>query len=291
MATEHKDIDAVSGMATTGHEWDGIKELNTPLPRWWLWIFYACIVWSIGYWIVYPAWPLITTHTRGVLGYSSRAALAQDMAALAVRRGEAGRALAEASLEDIRKSPDLLAFAMAQGKAAFGDNCSPCHGLGATGSKGFPNLNDDDWLWGGTLDAIHFTITHGVRSDDPEARVNTMPAFGKDNSLTTDEIATLADFVLSISSQAPNAGADLDKGKQLFADNCAVCHGEDGKGNPELGAPNLTDKIWLYGGDRATIIATITNARAGVMPTWKTRLDEPTIKALTVYVHALGGGK
>ncbi|KAA5602922.1 cytochrome-c oxidase, cbb3-type subunit III [Blastochloris sulfoviridis] len=291
MATEHKEIDAVSGMATTGHEWDGIKELNTPLPRWWLWIFYACIVWSIGYWVVYPAWPLITTHTKGVLGYSSRAALAQDMAALAARRGEAGRALAEASLEDIRKSPDLLAFAMAQGKAAFGDNCAPCHGLGATGSKGFPNLNDDDWMWGGTLDAIHFTIAHGVRSDDPDTRVNTMPAFGKDSILTKDEIGTIADFVLSISGQTPGAGADLEKGQQLFADNCAVCHGEEGKGNPELGAPNLTDRIWLYGGDRASIVATITNARAGVMPTWKNRLDEPTIKALTVYVHALGGGK
>ncbi|NJO54689.1 MAG: cytochrome-c oxidase, cbb3-type subunit III [Bacteroidales bacterium] len=198
--------------------------------------------------------------------------------------------LTSASLEDIRKSPDLLTFALAQGKAAFGDNCAPCHGLGATGSKGYPNLNDDDWLWGGSLDAIHFTVTHGVRSDDADTRLNTMPAFGRDGILTKDEIASVANFVLSISGQETDAGADLEKGKQLFADNCTVCHGDEGKGNPDLGAPNLTDRIYLYGGDRAALTETITNSRAGEMPAWKNRLDETTIKALTVYVHALGGG-
>lgn len=286
-----KGVDAITGTATTGHEWDGIQELNTPLPRWWLWIFYACIVWAFGYWVVYPAWPLVSSNTKGVIGYSSRAELVDDMAALAAKRGAASKALATASLEDIQRTPELLTIALAQGKAAFGNNCAPCHGLGATGAKGYPNLNDDDWLWGGTLNDLQVTIANGIRSDSPDTRLNTMPAFGKDGVLSKEQIVTLANFVLSISGQTPDASADLAAGKQLFADNCAVCHGDEGKGNPELGAPNLTDKIWLYGGDRASIIETITNARAGVMPTWKDRLDETTIKALAVYVHSLGGGK
>ncbi|ALK10642.1 cytochrome-c oxidase, cbb3-type subunit III [Blastochloris viridis] len=286
-----KGVDAITGTATTGHEWDGIQELNTPLPRWWLWIFYACIVWAFGYWVVYPAWPLISTNTKGVIGYSSRAELAADMAALAAQRGAASKALVTASLEDIQKTPELLTFALAQGKAAFGNNCAPCHGLGATGAKGYPNLNDDDWLWGGSLKDLEFTITHGIRGDSSDTRLNTMPAFGKDAILDKDQIVTLANFVLSISGQTPDAGADLASGAQLFAENCAVCHGDEGKGNPELGAPNLTDRIWLYGGDRASLVDTITNARAGVMPTWKDRLDQTTIKALAIYVHSLGGGK
>lgn len=286
-----EDIDAVTGTATTGHEWDGIKELNNPLPRWWLWTFYACIVWSVLYWIAYPAWPLVSNYTAGLLGYSSRANVAADMAALQALRGEKGAALAKAELADIEKDPALLAFARAQGRAAFGDNCAPCHGTGATGSKGYPNLNDDDWLWGGTLEAIHQTLQYGVRSGHAQARENLMPAFGKDGTLKKDEIVQVASYVRSLSGLPVPQGVNLAAGKTLFADNCAVCHGDDAKGNPELGAPNLTDRIWLYGSDQAAVIETITNSRAGVMPAWADRLDPVTVKALAVYVHTLGGGR
>lgn len=285
------EIDAVTGTATTGHEWDGIKELNTPLPRWWLWTFYACCIWAALYMVAYPAWPLVSSYTSGLLGYSSRANVAADMAALQALRGEKAALLAKADLADIEKDQALLAFARAQGRAAFGDNCAPCHGSGATGSKGYPNLNDDDWLWGGTLDALHQTIQYGIRSGNAQARENVMPAFGKDGTLKKDEIVQVANYVLSLSGQPTRQGVDPAAGKQLFADNCAVCHGEDGKGNQELGAPNLTDRIWLYGGDEASLVETITNSRAGVMPAWADRLDPVTIKALAVYVHTLGGGR
>ena len=161
-----READAAAGTPTTGHEWDGIEELNTPLPRWWLWTFYATIVWAIVYWIFYPAWPTVTGYTRGVLGYTNRAQVSADLADLQKVRGAKGAALLEVPLADIEKDPALLAFAQAQGRAAFGNNCAPCHGVGATGAKGYPNLNDDDWLWGGTLAEIKQTIEHGVRSGD-----------------------------------------------------------------------------------------------------------------------------
>jgi len=289
---QKQDVDAVSGTETTGHEWDGIKELNTPLPRWWVWVFYATIVWSIGYWAVYPAWPTIQGYTAGLWGYSSRADVANDLAALQKVRGEKAVTLAKTALADIEKDPALLAFARAQGKAAFGDNCAPCHGVGATGSKGFPNLNDDDWLWGGSLDAIAQTIEVGVRSGHPDARGdNPMPPFGKDGTLKRDQIVQVANFVRSLAGLQARQGVDMAAGKKVFADSCAVCHGEQAKGNPELGAPDLTDKVWLYGSDEATIVERVTNGGGGVMPSWVGRLDPVTIKSLAVYVHTLGGGK
>jgi cytochrome c oxidase cbb3-type subunit 3 len=289
--SENREIDAVSGTATTGHEWDGIKELNTPLPRWWLLTFYACIIWAIGYWVVYPAWPTISGYTTGMLHYSSRANVAVDLADLEKIRGEKMVVLASAPIADIEKDPALLALARARGKAAFGDNCAPCHGTGAAGSKGFPNLNDDDWLWGGKLDQILQTIQHGVRSGDPKAHEGAMLAFGQQGILKPAEIVTVANYVRSLSGLPTAAGYDKAAGTKIFADNCAACHGADGKGNQDLGAPNLTDKIWLYGGDEATIIETVTNGRGGVMPAWSARLDGATVKALAVYVHTLGGGQ
>lgn len=290
MAT-HTEIDPHSGTVTTGHEWDGIKELNTPLPRWWLWLFYITIIWSIGYWVVYPAWPTLTGYSRGILGYSSRADVAADLQSLQQVRGEKAAALASASLADIEKDDALRTFAVAQGKAAFGDNCAPCHGAGAAGSKGYPNLNDDDWLWGGTLADLHQTIEFGIRSGHAKARESAMTAFGATNMLKRDEIVAVANYVRSIAALPVRQGIDLAAGKAIFEAQCAVCHGEDGKGKQELGAPNLTDRIWLYGSDEATIIDVITNGRAGVMPAWAGRLDPATIKALAVYVHTLGGGK
>jgi cytochrome c oxidase cbb3-type subunit 3 len=286
-----RKADADARTRTTGHAWDGIEELNSPLPRWWLWTFYATILWAFVYWIFYPAWPTISSYTSGVLGYSTRGQVAADLADLRAIRGAKGAALQQVSLADIEKDPALLAFAQAQGKAAFGNNCAPCHGVGATGAKGYPNLNDDDWLWGGTLEEIVESIAYGVRSGNAKAHESAMPAFGKDGLLKPNEIVTVANYVRSLSGLSVRPGVDLAAGKKIFADNCAVCHGADGTGNQELGAPNLTDRIWLYGPDEATIIETISNSRSGVMPAWAGRLDPGTINALAVYVHTLGGGK
>lgn len=289
--TEHSDIDHVSGQSTTGHAWDGIKELNTPLPRWWLITFYATIVWAIGYWIVYPAWPLVQSHTTGIWNYSTRADVATELANLEKIRGDKMVALGAAPLADIAKDPALLALARARGKTVFGDNCAPCHGTGGAGAKGYPNLNDDEWLWGGSLDQIMQTIQFGARSGNPKAHEGAMLAFGKDGILKKDQIVTVANYVRSLSGLSTAPGFDAAAGSKIFAENCASCHGDKGKGNQELGAPDLTDKIWLYGSDEATLVETITNGRAGVMPAWIGRLDPSTIKALTVYVHSLGGGK
>ena len=288
---EQNEIDHVSGKTTTGHEWDGIKELNTPLPRWWVLTFYATIIWAIGYWIVYPAWPLLSSYTTGVLHYSSRADVAVELASLEKIRGQKMVALGSASLAEIEKDPALLALARARGKTVFGDNCAPCHGSGAAGAKGYPNLNDDDWLWGGSLDQILQTIQYGVRSGHPKTHDSAMLAFGKEGILKPEQIVTVANYVRSLSGLSTSKGYDAAAGAKIFAENCTACHGDAGKGNQDLGAPNLTDKIWLYGSDEATLVETIGNGRSGVMPAWVGRLDPSTIKAMAVYVHSLGGGK
>ena len=288
---DHTEVDSVSGTATTGHAWDGIKELNTPLPRWWVITFYITIIWAIGYWIVYPAWPTISSNTKGLFGYSSRADVAVELAHLEKIRGAKMAALATASLADIEKDPQMLALARAKGKTVFGDNCAACHGTGAAGAKGFPNLNDDDWLWGGSLEQIQQTLLYGVRSGHPKTREGQMLAFGKDGVLKPAEIVTVANYVRELAGLPTRQGYDAKAGAKIFAENCVACHGDNAKGNPEVGAPNLTDKIWLYGSDEATLIETITNGRAGVMPAWEGRLDPTTIKAMAVYVHSLGGGK
>jgi cytochrome c oxidase cbb3-type subunit III len=289
--TDHGEIDKVTGTSTTGHEWDGIKELNTPLPRWWIMTFYACIVWAFGYWVVYPAWPLISGNTIGLLHYSTRADVAVQLANLEQIRGDKMVALGKAPLAGIERDPALLALARARGKTVFADNCAPCHGSGAAGAKGYPNLNDDDWLWGGKIEQIMQTIEFGARSGHAKAHESAMLAFGRDGILKRPEIVTVANYVRSLSGLPTSAGFDAAAGRKIFAENCATCHGDAGKGNQELGAPNLTDKIWLYGSDEAAVIETITNGRSGVMPAWSGRLDPSTIKALAVYVHSLGGGQ
>jgi cytochrome c oxidase cbb3-type subunit III len=289
--TDHSDIDHATGKSTTGHEWDGIKELNTPLPRWWLITFYLTIVWAVGYWVVYPAWPLISSHTTGLFGYSTRADVGVELANLEKIRGEKMVKLAATPLAEIEKDPALLALARARGKAAFGDNCAPCHGSGGAGAKGYPNLNDDEWIWGGKLEQIEQTILYGARSGNAKAHEGQMLAFGKDGILKPAEVVTVANYVRSLSGLPTSAGYDAAAGKKIFAENCVSCHGDNGKGNQELGAPDLTDKIWLFGSDEAALIETITYGRAGVMPAWVGRLDPATIKALAVYVHSLGGGK
>jgi cytochrome c oxidase cbb3-type subunit 3 len=288
----HHDVDAKTGKTTTGHEWDGIKELNTPLPRWWLWTFYATIVWSVGYWLVYPAWPLINGATEGFFGWHSRTEIVGEIAGLKDLRAPSTGKLEAANLTDIEKTPELLAIARAQGSAIFANNCAPCHGAGGQGSKGFPNLNADRWLWGGTLPEIQATITHGARWDaDPATHSSLMPSFGKDGILKANEIQATANFVRSLSGLPTEPNADLALGKKTFADNCSPCHGDDGKGNKEMGAPNLTTKIWLYGSSLDDIIHRITVGGGGQMPAWGARLSAEEIKAVTVYVHSFGGGQ
>lgn len=285
-----RETDEISGVETTGHEWDGIKELDNPLPNWWRWILWATVVWAVGYWIVYPAWPLVYGHTRGVLGYSSRGDLAKDLAVAKQAQAKFVEKIRTASLEEIRTQPDLLEFALAGGRAAFSVNCSQCHGSGAQGAKGYPNLNDDEWLWGGTLPMIEKTIAHGVRNGvDPDARDSQMPAFLADGILNREQVGDVAEYVLKLSGQEHDA-AKAGRGAGIFAEQCVACHGEKGEGNHDFGAPALNNAIWLYGGDRQSITQTVSYSRRGVMPAWGRILDAVTIKQLAIYVHSLGGG-
>jgi cytochrome c oxidase cbb3-type subunit 3 len=284
-----KDIDDVTGIDTTGHEWDGIKELNNPLPRWWLWCFYITIVWGLAYSIAYPAWPLVSSATSGLLGYSTRAEVAEDIAIVDAQNAEVSQALANADLASLSRDDPAYQYGVLGGAAVFRANCSQCHGAGAAGALGYPNLLDDAWLWGGDLESIEYTVRHGIRNEtDPDARWSEMPAFG--DILERDEITSTVEYVLSLSGQ-DHDGALATEGAVLFEDNCSSCHGAEGMGDPELGAPNLTDAIWLYGGDREAVNYTIVNARFGVMPPWGPRLSEDEVKAVTLYVHQLGGGE
>ena len=290
MINDPIQVDKVSGQTTTGHEWDGIRELNTPLPRWWLYLFYLTIAFAVVYWIAYPAWPLVSGYTSGLLGYTNRARVAEDVAAGQAARMQSAAGLANATVAQIAADPKLTEIALAQGKAAFGDNCAPCHGSGGQGQKGYPNLTAGRWLWGGTLEEIKTTITHGIRADDADTHMSAMPSFGKDGILKPEEIREVADYVRTIDGLEPEQGVDVAAGKKIFADNCAACHGDQGKGNIEMGAPNLTTKVWQYGSNLKDLIYTITYARNSVMPAWGGRLDPVTIKSLAVYIHSLGGG-
>ncbi len=287
MSNEH--IDEVSGVSTTGHEWDGIRELNNPLPRWWVWTFYATIVWAIGYVIAYPAIPLISGATTGLLGYSSRNEVKMELAEADLAKRDYIAAVRSADLGTILADENLRQFASAAGAAAFKVNCIQCHATGAQGSPGYPNLNDDDWLWGGDIEAIHQTIAHGVRfASDDETRISEMPAFG--DILEPDQIRQAAAYVASLSG-TPSSAQIAEAGATVFADNCAACHGEDARGMKDLGAPNLADPIWLYGSSEAEIASQIRAPRHGVMPAWQPRLGDTTVKELAVYIHSLGGGE
>ncbi|MER8670140.1 cytochrome-c oxidase, cbb3-type subunit III [Mesorhizobium sp. M1156] len=287
MGSEH--IDEVSGISTTGHEWDGIKELNNPLPRWWVITFYITIAWAIGYTVVYPAWPMLTSATRGVLGYSSRKDVKNELAAAEVAKGKYVAAIQAKTVSEITADDTLREFAVAAGGAAFKVNCVQCHGSGAQGSKGFPNLNDDDWLWGGNAEQIQQTIAHGIRfASDPGTRLSEMPAFG--DIITTDQIKQVGAYVASLSDPVQDTSL-IEPGANIFAENCAACHGENAKGNRELGAPDLTDAIWLYGSGETAIAAQVRAPKHGVMPAWIGRLGEVKAKELAVYVHSLGGGE
>lgn len=291
MSDDKKHTDEHTGVDTTGHVWDGIRELDNPLPRWWLWIFYACIAYAIVYWVFMPAWPGISGHTRGLRDHSDRSAVAAELKDLrAQRRAQASR-LTTASLAEIERDPALQAYALAAGASAFGDNCATCHGVGGAGAKGYPNLRDDIWLWGdGSLESIERTIRVGIRSGHPEALVSQMPAFGRDGMLQQGQISDLTQYVIAISGRRADRAA-VRRAAPLFAEQCASCHGPAGKGDPAQGAPDLTDGDWLYGSSAEAISDQIWNGRGGVMPTWAARMDPETLKAMAVYIHANAGGE
>lgn len=284
----HQEIDEISGVETTGHEWDGLKELNNPAPRWWLWVFYVCVIWSVGYWIIYPAWPTFGGATKGTAGWTQFTKLEREQAEIAARQAQYLGRFHEASLEDIMNDPELYSFATAGGASAFKDNCATCHGTGGAGGKGYPNLNDDEWLWGGRIEDIYQTLLYGIRAPHDDTRISQMPAFGRDGLLTRAQVMTVADYVFGMASAS--SGND-HPGYTIFQEKCASCHGPEGKGNRDFGAPNLTDAIWLYGESKDVIFRTVYDGRAGVMPYWKGRLDDDTLRQLTIYVHSLGGGE
>lgn len=285
-----RKLDKTEEMPTTGHEWDGIREYDTPMPRWWVLTFYATIVWAVIYMILFPAIPLVNGATPGVLGHSTRGEVAREIAAVDEANAPLDEALVAAELTAIADHPELGPYATSGGASVFRTYCAQCHGSGAAGAVGYPNLLDDDWLWGGDVENIYLTIQHGIRwEDDFDTRLSEMPAFG-DDYLSDEEIGQVVEYVLSLSDQEHDS-AMAALGAETYANECSACHGDAGLGDPSLGAPNIADAIWLYGGDRDTLIETITYSRAGVMPPWTGRLTEAEIRQVSVYVHGLGGGE
>ncbi|WP_207537603.1 cytochrome-c oxidase, cbb3-type subunit III [Sabulicella rubraurantiaca] len=281
--------DAISGQMTTGHEWDGLKELDTPMPRWWLWTFYATVVFALAWVVIYPAIPV--SGLTGLSGWTARGALPAEIAAERARIEPMLARLREATPGEIAADPEMRAFALAGGRGAFNNTCAGCHGAGGQGALGFPSLADDDWLFGGKLDEIQHTIRHGVRAgESDDQRGIAMPAFLSTGMLNAAQVNDTAEYVLSLTGRATNAEA-AGRGEALFSENCASCHGERGEGNRDMGAPRLNDRIWLFGGDKAAIMRTIAYSRAGVMPSWQGRLDPAVVNMLTLYVHSLGGGE
>ncbi|SDW71174.1 cytochrome c oxidase cbb3-type subunit 3 [Albimonas donghaensis] len=288
---DHREVDEVSGVQTTGHEWDEIKELDNPMPRWWLYTFYATVIWGVAYTVAMPSWPLISEAFGGVMGYSSRTEVTEAIAGHKAAQSVYTDRIAEMGVDDIAADDELMQFAQAGGAAIFRTWCAQCHGAGAAGGIGYPNLNDDDWLWGGTRQAIYDTIAHGVRWDeDPDTRFSEMPAFGVDGLLEKEQVAEVVEYVYGLTHDDADP-ALADPGAVVFADNCVSCHGEDAGGMQDLGAPSLTDRIWLYGGDREALTQTVTYSRRGVMPSWVQRLGEADVKQVALYVHSLGGGE
>ncbi len=293
---DNREVDQHSGVETTGHSWDGVRELDNPMPRWWILVFYACIVWAVCYWVAFPAWPMLSDYTKGVLGasYTGRNTVNAAVAADKAAQAKYTALIDKESFAEIKSNPDLMNFSRAVGRAAFVNNCAGCHGSGAQGNPGFPNLNDDNWLWGGSIDEIDQTIEHGVRNGSEQARGGGSTAGMPERAsvLKPDQIDDAAEYVLSLSNR-PHDAAAAERGKVIFLGDggCSGCHGDDAKGNKDLGSANLTSGIFQWGGTKADIVKTITEGRAGVMPAWAGKLAPETIKELAVYVHSLGGGQ
>lgn len=287
MAVDHEPIrDPLSGYLTTGHEWNGITELNTPVPRTVYVFLILAFLFSLGYWVLMPAWPLGTTYTKGLLGSDQRKIVAASVREAAKDRSAWTTKIANESYAAVLADPKLMTDVRETGHALFGGNCAPCHGLDAKGGPGFPNLTTSSWLWGGEPEDIFNTIRVGINSAHQDSHVSQMPAFGRDQILKRVEVLQAASYVYSLSNPGSKEvdAKNVEAGKVIFAANCVSCHGEDAKGNPELGAPNLTDKFWIYGGNLETIDTTIWGGRQGHMPTWEGRLSELDRKILTLYL-------
>lgn len=287
----YKEVDPVSGTETTGHDWNGIKELDTPVPRAVLLFIIITHVWAVIYWVLMPAWPLAFTYTEGLLGIDQgeivEARLREDQQ---VRSGWVDQVNA-LSYDEIAADEALMVRVTETGHQLFGDNCAVCHGRDAGGNAGYPDLTDNDWLWGdGSPEAIAETLRIGVNARHDETRISQMPAFGREQMLTGEEVRSAAAYVYSLSYPDYSTPENLDfieGGKEIFAANCVGCHGETAAGDPEAGAPNLTDDRWIYGGELEQIIASVHGGRQGHMPTWDERLAPEEIKMLALYVHSL----
>ncbi len=293
MTDRSSEVDSHSGVETTGHEWDGIKELNNPLPRWWRFVFWGSVVVAIVYWVLMPAWPALPGmqgHTTGVWNQSDRDDVASAVSVAKQERAALGSQLMGREPGDILKDHELSQLALSLGESAFGDNCATCHGAGGRGAKGYPRLADDVWLWGGSLPEIEYTLRNGIRTGSDTARFSEMPAFGRDAFLPPEQISDLVEYVTALSRRPADAAA-VQRAAPVFQQQCASCHGPEGRGDRTKGSPNLSDEDWLYGGDRTTIRRTIFGPRNGVMPAWAERFDDATIRALSIYVHSLGGGE
>ncbi|HEX6959379.1 MAG TPA: cytochrome-c oxidase, cbb3-type subunit III [Ferrovibrio sp.] len=285
--------DPHTGHATTGHEWNGIKELNTAVPWPIIAFLIATVLFSVAWWILMPAWPLGRTYTKGLLGVDVRQEVAAGLRAAAEKRAVWTQRIDKEDFAAILADAALMKDVRETGHALFGDNCAACHGIGAKGGPGFPSLVDGAWLWGGTPEAVFETIRVGVNAQHPESRSSQMPAWGRDQMLDRAAITDVVSYVYALShpGQAKKADAGhISAGEKIFADNCAACHGADAKGNAETGAPDLTDSFWLYGGDEASIYESVYNGRQGHMPSWEGRLSETDRKILALYLIDLGKG-
>ncbi|MBX6323646.1 MAG: cytochrome-c oxidase, cbb3-type subunit III [Rhodospirillaceae bacterium] len=279
--------DPYTGHATTGHEWDGIRELNTAVPRP-VWVFLiAAALFSVVYWVLMPAWPLGRTYTRGLLGADARRDVVASLQRAALARSDWTARVAAGDFAAVAADEALMARVRETGHALFGDNCAACHGVDAAGGPGFPSLIDGTWLWGGAPDTVFETIRVGVNAEHPETRVSQMPAFGRDGMLDRQAILDVVAYVRSLSQPGIAAGPESDRvaaGREVFAANCTACHGEDARGSDETGAPDLTDTFWLYGGDEESIYRTVYGGRQGHMPSWEGRLSDLDRRTLTLYV-------
>lgn len=288
MAVEERDPH--TGYLTTGHEWNGIKELNTPVPRPVYFFLVATALFAITYWVLMPAWPIGVTYTKGLLGIDQRKSVNESLKLAALERSVWTRRIEAEGFKDIQADPRLMDAVRQTGRTLYGDNCAACHGSKAQGGAGFPNLTTASWLWGGDPAAMAETIRVGINSPHKDSRTSQMPAFGHDGILKKQEVENVVDYVRSLSGltgikQVPVA--KIEAGKAVFAANCVACHGDDAKGNSDVGAPNLTDKFWIYGGDRETVSTTVWGGRQGHMPTWEARLSPLDRKILALYLFDL----
>ena len=280
-----EERDPQSGYLTTGHEWNGIKELNTPVPRLVYFFLIVTALFSVGYWVLMPAWPTGSTYTKGLLGADDRAALGESLKQAAAERTAWTDQIAAKSFAEIQADPRLMADVRMSGRTLFGDNCAVCHGRDAKGARGFPNLTTASWMWGGSPEAIAETIRVGINSAHPNSRISQMPAFGRDTVLKRDEMESVVTYVLGLSDPKLTAPATkIQAGKAVFAANCAACHGPEGKGNVEVGAPDLTDPTWTHGKDEDSIYMMVWGGLQGHMPSWEGRLSPLDRKILALYL-------